>query len=245
MIDAVDRAVILKRLTVNNYIFQKYGGVVQHGPLRDFKILQESSWGNDKAAKILGFYEAEILEELSSEAQGKYFVDIGAADGYYAVGFLYKKICVGCVAFESTEQGRQVITNTAKFANITLPLLVYDSAQSNFINLVPFPLDQTVFLIDIEGGEFEILTEENLFLMRQSIIFVEIHDSDDSGKEKFQRLLRDCEKHFLVKIQKRVFRDPYAYPELDELDDTEHWLACSEGRAPDAKWLILRPKIYK
>ena len=46
--------------------------------------------------------------------------------------------------------------------------------------------------------------------------------------------------HEVTEIHK-AGRNPYHYAELKDLDDTDHWLVCSEGRDPDQKWLALTP----
>jgi len=235
------RGVLLRRGKVNNYIFDKLSGVIQYGPLQGFKILKDSSWGNDKAAKLLGFYELEILLDLAESVKDKYFVDLGAADGYYAVGFVAKGLAKSAIAFEASEAGKKVIANTAIEANVEDKIKVYGLADEYFIDLIDTPLDETVFLIDIEGGEYDLLDRRNLYKLRNSVLFVEIHDFDEQSKARYQQLLLLAEEFFDLTEIKKIGRNPYFYEELAELDDSDHWLACSEGRAPDAKWLKLTP----
>lgn len=235
------QGVLLRRSIVNSYIYKKFSGVVQHGPLKGFRILEDSSWGNDKAAKILGFYELEILLELADDVRNRHFVDLGAADGYYAVGFLKNGIARSVIAFEATDAGKDIIYKTAKDAGVADSIKIHGIADENFLDLIDFPLEETVFLMDIEGGEFNLLDRRNLYRLRKSIVYIEIHDFDAESKKQYQALLESADEFFDIKEIKKIARDPYCYDELAELDDSDHWLACSEGRAPDAKWLKLMP----
>lgn len=235
------QGVLLRRTIVNNYIYKKFSGIIQHGPLKGFRLLESTSWGNDKAAKILGFYELEILSDLAADVKDKYFVDLGAADGYYAVGFVAMGIACSAIAFEASDIGRDVLYQTALNANVAEKIKVHGIADEYFLYLVNSPLDETVFLVDIEGGEFDLFNRQNLYKLRNSILYIEIHDFDDIAKQRYQQLLASAEEFFIVKEIKKMARDPYSFAELVELDDSDHWLACSEGRAPDAKWLKLMP----
>jgi len=235
------QGVLLRRTLVNNYVYNKLSGIIQHGPLKGFKILEDTSWGNDKAAKLLGFYELEILSDLAVDVKDKYFVDLGAADGYYAVGFVAQGIACSAIAFEASEAGRNVIYKTALNAGVSDKIKVYGFADEYFVDLIDSPLEKTVFLFDVEGGEFDLLDRRNLYKLRKSILYIEIHDFDEASKKRYQELLRLAEEFFILTEVKKISRDPYHYIELAELDDSDHWLACSEGRAPDAKWLKLMP----
>jgi len=60
---------------------------VAHGPFRGLKLSQERWWSAaDRGSMLLGIYEGEVLAAIGSLARGRTtLVDIGAADGYYAV----------------------------------------------------------------------------------------------------------------------------------------------------------------
>src|SRR6478672_6897407 len=64
------------------------GLVVQHGPFKGMKYPGVNSVGSALIPKLLGSYERELHPLIDSICAGQYdqVVDIGCAEGYYAVG---------------------------------------------------------------------------------------------------------------------------------------------------------------
>jgi hypothetical protein len=244
MATLLTNAICLKRLQLNTLVFQQLGGVVKYGPLAGFTLIEDSSWGNDKCAKLLGFYEQELLAEMvPSLGADKVFVDIGAADGFYAVGFVNAGHASRCIAFEATEAGRAVIEETARRLDLLdrVDVRGFCTEASLREALAGLDMKDVVLLCDIEGAEFEILSDAVLSSLSGASLFVEIHDFIESGPALYLALKERAKRWFKVKEIKKAGRNPYHYAELDHLDDSEHWLVCSEGRAPDQKWLSLTP----
>ena len=237
-------AICLKRLQLNSSVFQQLGGVVKYGPLTGFALIEDTSWGNDKCAKLLGFYEQELLAEMVPLlGSGKVFIDIGAADGFYAVGFPKVGLTRRCIAFEATENGRDVIEKTARNLDLLDRVDVRGICTEASLReaLVGLDIKDVVVLCDIEGAEFEIMSESVLSTLSGASIFIEIHDFIENGSDLYLQLKERARRWFKVKEIKKAGRNPYHYTELDHLDDTDHWLVCSEGREPNQKWLSLTP----
>ena len=74
---------------IAEFVAQHTGSTVQNGPFKGMRLALRSSWGEgDISPMLLGVYEQElhgVLTEFSGEKYGA-IVNIGAADGYYAVG---------------------------------------------------------------------------------------------------------------------------------------------------------------
>ncbi len=244
MATLLTNAICLKRLQLNNLVFRQLGGVVKYGPLAGFTLIEDTSWGNDKCAKLLGFYEQELLAEMIPLlGPGKIFVDIGAADGFYAVGLPNAGLAQRCIAFEATENGRNVIEMTARNLNLLDRVDVRGICTEAALReaLAGLDMKDVVMLCDIEGAEFEVMSEAVLRSLSGASVFIEIHDFDENGRDSYSMLKERARRWFRVKEIKKAGRNPYHYAELDHLDDTDHWLVCSEGRGPDQKWLSLTP----
>lgn len=243
----IDMALMLRRLQVNQQVYAQLGGVVAHGPFKGMAISEQSSWGNDKAAKLLGLYEQQLAQALVSACRpNTVFVDLGAADGYYAVGLTHARLVERCIAYEMTEQGRRVTTENAQRSGVADRLTVRGACDAGLGAqlLAEFgTLERLVVLCDIEGAEFEVFDEANLQALREATVFIEIHDFDAAGRQGYARLLERAARHFEVQVLGNGPRDPGAFAELRMFNDTDRWLACSEGRGPDAKWLRLSPRL--
>lgn len=244
MAQLVQRAIAARRLQLNTLVYQRLGGVVRYGPLAGMRLIEASSWGNDKAAKLLGFYEHELMAALvPALGPDKLFVDIGAADGFYAVGLLKAGLAERCIAFELTPAGRQVIEHTAAAMGLAERIQIHGACDEALLQRTLECLDRSrlVLLCDVEGAEFEILSESVLAGLAGAHLFIEIHDHGAYGPERYAALRERAARWFRVEEIHKAGRNPYHYAELRDLDDTDHWLVCSEGRDPDQKWLALRP----
>ena len=97
---------------------RKHNFVVQYGIFKNLKMNDKVSWGKgDIGSKIYGIYENKIQQKLKDISK-PILIDIGAADGFFAIGCLKSKICEFCYAFEETKKSRENLHLTAKINNV-------------------------------------------------------------------------------------------------------------------------------
>ena len=85
-------------------------GVVRYGLFEGLKLNRETWWGkSDLGSQCLGFYEKEILNLIARRGPYEIFLDIGAADGYYAVGMLQSRMAKKVICFETSKEGQLAI----------------------------------------------------------------------------------------------------------------------------------------
>jgi precorrin-6B methylase 2 len=80
----------------------------------------EQSVGSALYPKLLGTYEKElqpVIERLCAKGY-LWIIDVGAAEGYYAIGMALRCEDAHVVAFESVETGRQLIRQLAQLNRI-------------------------------------------------------------------------------------------------------------------------------
>ena len=81
--------------------------------LKGMIINEDQFWGQgDRSSKILGLYEKEIQDLIVSIQKDKNystFVDIGGADGFFAIGSLVNNLFEKCEVFEISKKGRNSI----------------------------------------------------------------------------------------------------------------------------------------
>lgn len=167
---------------VSDSISVLFQNTVAYGPFRGMKMTNDFHWGNgaDQGTMLLGLYEQEILNELETfKTQGKYksFIDLGAADGYYGIGVLVGNIFRRSYCYEIVENGRNVIQQNAVLNGLKDQVVIRGGATNEFYKeFTPEELHETVLLVDIEGGEFDVLDEAVFHAFRKSVIIIEIHD---------------------------------------------------------------------
>lgn len=230
---------------LSNSIKKYHKNTVAHGPFKGLKFVDDSHWGgSDRGAMILGIYELEVLNELKDiPKRFDTFIDLGAADGYYAIGVLVNDMFEKSYCYEITESGRDVILKNSILNDVGNRVIIRGIADKNFVNdFSNEELQNSVLFVDIEGGEFDLFDSNIFHSFYNSIIFIESHDFFyNDGDLKFNKLISDSEHTHIPKIIKMGARDLSNFPELEKLDDTDRWMICSEGRAQLMRWIRFDP----
>ena len=200
---------------------------------------------NDLITHILGVYEEHILNQLIkfSKIDDTVFINIGAADGYFAIGAAYSGLFKKVYAFEIQEEGRKILNENAKVNNCDKNILIKSEANFDTLKDLIDIHKSAVVLIDIEGGEFNLLNDETLKLLRYCNIIIELHPAQvNKGYEKQKKLTNYSKNFFEVSIIKRESYNPNLFQELDQFTDEERLISFSEGRDNNMSWLILESK---
>ena len=233
-----------KRISLE--LFKMLNGTVKYGPFKGLRLTHNPWWGQlDLGSQCLGLYEKEILKFIENIEDGQFtnFIDIGAADGYYAVGLLSTGKIQRSICFEKTDKGREAIFTNWKNNGAIGQLVV--KAKANFesiATLTEHDLERSLILIDIEGGEFELLNNDTIRKFRYSKILLEIHNWVTDFEEKYKNLLISLDEFFCIKIIKRVDRQVDNYMELRDFTDDNRLLLISERRPCLMRFLELTPK---
>ncbi len=235
-----------RRLRISKEVFEMMKGVVGYGPLKGLKLADDAWWGApDKASMLLGLYEQELLETLCSKpmTDRSYFIDIGAADGYYGIGLVMAGFYKKSFCFEISEKGRQTIKENARVNGVSEKVEVFGAADHTLVQqLSQECIDDAVVLVDIEGGEFDVLNEEFLKTFQNAYILIEIHNWVDGFEEKYFNLLLAASQYFEIDTVVPVVRDLTQFTELNDFTDDNRYLICSEGRPNVMRFLRLNPK---
>ncbi|WP_321959356.1 hypothetical protein [Burkholderia cenocepacia] len=240
----------LYRFLLAQRLMHVTGGVVQDGPLAGFNIGTRATWrASDNGPKLLGFYEKEVcdlLADLASERET--LIDLGGADGFYAVGMVKTGVYQQCHCFEIEDASRENIAAIAEANGVQDRVHLYGAATPVFARELAdcgVDMGRSTVLIDIESAEFDVLSMECLQDLRDAHVIVEIHDfmRPHDGKQRYAELLERAEEVFHVRSFTSGPRDPSQAPVLREgWTDTDRWLVCSEGRATLMTWLHFAPK---
>jgi len=235
-----------RRVELATIIDKKHNSTIQYGPFQGM-LLSQGGWGKtDRASMIYGFYEQEVLESLTSN-KGKYktLIDVGAADGYYAIGVLISGTFEKAICYEMSKEGQDQIKKNAHLNKVSKNIEIRGEAKQNFYDdFTQEELATSLILMDIEGVEFDILSKsEDFRKLKNSTLIIESHALFfDDGKEKQQNLIKLAEEFFNVKELKMRSRDLSDFPELQKFSDSDRWLMCSEGRGELMSFFRLDPK---
>ena len=217
------------------------------GPYSGTKFIFRSGWSNtDFGPKYLGTYERQIQKKiiyLKKKFNLNFFVDCGAAEGFHIISLLQKKIFKTAVAFEINKKSRDLLIQNAINNNVKKKISVY--SEANFASLKKLKIKnfkKTLFLLDIEGAEFNLFDKNFCRYFSKSFFIIEDHNFLILNKKKTNSFYKTIKKFFKVEFVDDNFENPLNYKILDNLTEDEKYLILSEGRPLRMQWIILLPK---
>lgn len=235
------------RYRLSQSLARQLDSTVVHGPFTGTVLSDESWWSAaDRGSMLLGLYEAQVLSWLQRNAPGRrVLVDIGAADGYYAVGALVAGWIEHAYCFEISEEGQRVIASNARRNGVSEQVTILGEAAAGFIETLrsagaPDPSTWCV-ICDIEGGEFTLLDDAAVSALAGTCGIVELH-ADAHTDPRARALVSRLSATHEIELLPAGPRDPAAVPELAGWSDDDRWLLCSESRGAVMHWLAFRPR---
>ena len=104
---------------VAGHLIAHFGRCVQHGPFAGMKYVDQAVC-SCYAPKLVGCYEAELHDVLERAITGDYstLIDVGCAEGYYAVGLACRLPNKKVYAFDLDPRARELCTEMAKLNGV-------------------------------------------------------------------------------------------------------------------------------
>jgi len=239
---------VARRFRLGQALSKSFDSTVAYGPFTGLQLSDTSWWGAaDRGSMLLGIYEKEVLDSVADFAQtSNTFIDIGAADGYYAVGAVASGLFEMAICFEISQEGQAAISKNAKRNGVSSKVHILGEATPDLLVEVrekySVDLSRTVFLIDIEGAEFGLVTAQFLREVSHSVLIIEIHDWEARNAFEVEELASRAAQIFKVSWLTTGSRDMSIFQELSEWPDDDRWILCSESRRKLMRWLVLSPK---
>ena len=217
------------------------GDSVLAGPFAGMRMSPDASWGG-LAARLVGSYEEEIADELLDllGRQPPRVLDIGAAEGYYAVGVARLLPSAAVLAFDIDPAARRLCRTNARLNGVT-NLRVRGRADHGRLRraLVPAAL----VLCDCEGFEAVLLDPALVPGLRTADLLVELHEFAWPGVTGLL-LQRFAATDDVVLVDARPRRGA-DHPALAHLSGQDADRAVDEGRPVEPhpmQWAVLRVK---
>lgn len=217
--------------------------VVHSGPFKGMKY--KPSRRVSYSAKLLGTYELELSEIVEKLCRGHYdlIVNVGAADGYYSVGFAFRNPKARVVAFEANPQIHPILKEVAQLNGVSDRISVLGFCNPEGLANSLREAKRPLVVMDVEGGEAELLAPGVIPQLQACAILVEIHDfvSPKIGPELMDRFSKS---HSLVEIwaKDRQLSDfPSLLAPASQLDDALKLSSMNEGRPERMRWFFMDP----
>jgi hypothetical protein len=226
-------------------LLSRIGLQVFSGPFNGLKYIANAH-GSTLGPKLLGSYEIELETEINAliSKNPPLIIDVGAAEGYYAVGLAYRLPESKIIAFEASERGRILLGDLARLNQVHHQIEIHGLCdKSTFIEVISNNHISTI-IMDIEGGEDELLCEETTVLLKSTSLIVEIHEFIRAGvgariKQRFSKthsLLEITASPRRISDVRQLLLRPIVW--ILRLLGRDY---LSERRPPNMSWLILKP----
>ncbi|CAO6130822.1 hypothetical protein MCEMSEM45_00269 [Candidatus Pelagibacterales bacterium] len=241
---------IFKRIKKNE-ITKKLAEITKNriysGPYKSTYMGSNNHRGQDFPAKLLGIYECQVQEkiiELQKKKKLKYIINFGSADGFHILGLMNNKFFKNGIAFEINSKIRKDLINNIKKNNLFRKIKVFGKADFNQIIKIISIKDfkHILFLVDIEGDEFNLFNTENLKYFENSYLIIENHEVFINEKKIIKNFFKLLNKKFIVEKLNHASKNPFNIKEIQDLNEDEKWLAMSECRPKSHDWLVCYPK---
>ena len=228
-----------RSLLLANTIIARHGTVVQSGPFAGMDYVAVATEGA-LAPRLLGVYEHELhptIEAMSNWGLEE-VVDIGCAEGYYAVGLARRLPAVTVNAFDTDARARGACRALAEKNGVADRVRIEGEFRGE--DFARFAGRTILVFIDAEGFEDDILRPDLYPALEGFSLVVETHPGFRPGV--IERLTeRFSPTHDIVRHDPRL----QAAVLPDWLSATGHHdmlLAVWEWRATPTPWLVMRPK---
>jgi hypothetical protein len=220
-----------------------HGDRVLHGPVAGLRLCSDRIAEIDApVAKLLGSYEQEIHGAIAAALarSPKLFVDLGAADGYFAAG-VAKAAKVPVHAFDLSPNARDLTMATAARNGVAERMIMHRRASAGA--LAAIDLDRAFVLCDIDGPERDLFGEGLVEKLQTSTVIIEMHElpNPDVVDVLTSRFRATHEVEILIASP----RDTDEYPELrvfDDEADRDHAVNELHYRFDGRKWLVATPR---
>lgn len=223
---------------VNTQI-QHHGLKVMTGPFAGMEYVREASEGAH-AARLFGTYESELhphIEAFASEGLDC-VIDVGCAEGYYAVGLARLMPTVTVHAFDILPRARDACAQLAAKNGVADRVLIGETFPPD--GFEAFADRKSLVIMDVEGAECDLLRPDLSPALRNMSVIVETHDVFRAGT-LVELKSRFAPTHDIVELRQEPKTGPL--PEwLHHLGHLDQLLAVWEWRSSPTPWLVMRPK---
>lgn len=243
--DALDRRITARHVKAvggpTQSFVEAHGTTVLHGPLAGMDYTLAAGWGTgDLVSKLAGAYELEIRPAFERwvREEPKVVVDVGSAEGYYAVGLARALPRAKVYAFDTdpVPRGRCAALAAANGVGDRVETLGECTPES----LSELPETSVALLADCEGYERVLLDPRRAPQLAGWDIVVELHEFMDPNIAS--DLVTRFEATHDIELIAQLPRTGEEAPELASLSPAERRTVLDEHRPEQMRWAVMRPR---
>jgi len=218
---------------------REQGAKIWGGPFAGMDYVTRATEGA-LIPRLLGTYESELHPHLDDFAKGGLdcVIDVGCAEGYYAVGLARLMPTATVYAHDTDENARLACRALAEKNGVAERVVI--GAEFKPDGFQAFAGRRVLVMVDAEGAELDILQPALSPALAGMNVIVETHDIYRPGA-RATLIERFAPTHDIAVVvqQPKTFNPPPWFANLSHLDQL---LAVWEWRVRPTPWLVMRPK---
>jgi hypothetical protein len=214
------------------------------GPFEGMKYGSTKALCSALYPKLLGTYEQELSAAIDAALSRNHrlIVDVGAADGYYAVGFAFRQSTARVIAYDQDPRARAELAKLADLNGVANRIEIRGRCEPAELAAIKEP--RGLMIVDCEGFEEYALSPENIAALNGWEFIIETHDGFVPGITKL------LVERFALTHQVQVIESIHDFDKLDHvrvplLDGVARRAAdkvVAEGREHAClRWLVCVP----
>jgi SAM-dependent methyltransferase len=225
---------------LQNTLVQTHGTQVLAGPFAGMAFVERSAEGCH-VPKLLGCYEEELHDFLYALPEAGYatVLNIGCAEGYYAVGIKRLAPDIRMYAYDINPKAQAACRTLAARNGVDVTIEA-EFRPENFAAFVSRENERVLVWCDIEGAELDLLDPLKAPALGAMDLVVELHPT--ARGHAADLLPRRFEDTHAIEIREARGHDPVLPPFLRQLGHLDQLLAAWEWRSAPTPWAILRAK---
>ncbi|MFO0951397.1 MAG: class I SAM-dependent methyltransferase [Isosphaeraceae bacterium] len=206
---------------------------------------EPASVGSLFLPKLLGTYERELqpLVEALCGRQYSEVVDVGCAEGYYAVGMALRIPTAKVFAFDINAEALRLCESMARLNGVSDRLVAGSFCDPAALKSLPLTR-RALIICDCEGYETTLLCDDVVPLLVNHDLLIEVHDCIDPAISSILRQ-RFSNTHRVMAVQSvgdETMALTYGYEEILGYDLETRKMILAEGRWGVMEWFYLTPR---
>ncbi len=219
---------------ISNTLVERSGDTVLGGPFVGMKYPNKASEGS-RSARLLGAYEASLAPVIEEIVARKYrqVIDIGCAEGYYAVGMALRMPKAKVLARDASAKAQALCVALAEANGVAAQVQV--GGLFGHADFAVCEGTKTVVICDVEAAELDLLDPAKAKGLLAADILVEAHDCMRPGIAA--ELQRRFSPTHVVRVLGRKLDDSSLPAWMEGLSDLDRLIALWEWRTGPTPWL--------
>ena len=219
---------------------------VKHGIFAGMRYPNLQSSGSMLYPKLLGSYERELHPVFEEIFQKTYsvIIDVGCAEGYYAVGLARRFPEATVYAFDTNPAARSMCGNMARENDVAKRVKLGELCTPEVLLEIDLG-ERALIICDCEGYETTLFRDDVVAHLKAADIVVELHDCDNIEISTFveQQFMKSHDISSILSVDDIQKAKTYNYPELHGCSLPLRHYILAEKRRSIMEWFYIQSRI--